>query len=70
MGERGRPSRGRLLSMRQTNFKQETFQKIKKCVSQGNGFISPMQKSMTSAFTIGLMESNKQRAREVTSLGV
>jgi hypothetical protein len=70
MGERGCPSRGRLLSMRQTNFKQETFQKIKNCVSQGNDFISPMQKSMTSAFTIGLMESNKQRAREATSLGV
>jgi hypothetical protein len=70
MGERGCPSRGRLLSMRQTNFKQETFQKIKNCVSQGNDFISPMQKYMTSAFTIGLMESNKQRAREATSLGV
>jgi hypothetical protein len=25
---------------------------------------------MTSAFTIGLMESNKQRDREATSLGV
>jgi hypothetical protein len=70
MGERGRPSRERLLSMRQTNFKQETFQKIKNCVSQGNDFMSPMQKGMTSAFTIGLMESNKQRAREATSLGV
>jgi hypothetical protein len=56
--------------MRQINFKQETFQKIKNCVSQGNDFIPPMQKSMTSAFTIGLMESNKQRAREATSLGV
>jgi hypothetical protein len=43
--------------MRQINFKQETFQKTKNCVSQGNDFVSPMQKSMTSAFTIGLMES-------------
>ena len=57
VGERGHPSRGRLLSMRQTNFKQETFQKIKNCVSQGNDFISPMQKGMTSAFTIELMDS-------------
>jgi hypothetical protein len=56
--------------MRPTNFNQETFQKIKNCVSQGNDFISPKKKSMTSAFTIGLMESNKQRAREATSLGV
>jgi hypothetical protein len=43
--------------MRQINFKQENFQKVKDYVSQGNDFISPMQKSMTSAFTIGLMES-------------
>jgi hypothetical protein len=43
--------------MRQINFKQETFQKTKNCVSQDNDLISPMQKSMTSAFTIGLMES-------------
>jgi hypothetical protein len=43
--------------MRQNKFKQETFQKPKNCVSQGSDFISPMQKSMTSAFTIGLMES-------------
>ena len=70
MGERGFPSRGRLLSMSPTNFKQETFQKIKKCVSQGNDFIYPIQKSMASAFTIGLMESNKERDREDTSLGV
>jgi hypothetical protein len=68
VGERGRLSKGRLISMGQTNFKQETFQKIKNCVSQGNNFISPMQKSMTSAFTIGLMESNKQRAREALLL--
>jgi hypothetical protein len=46
--------------MRQINFKQETFQRIKNHNSQRNDFISPMQKSMTSAFTIGLMESNKQ----------
>jgi hypothetical protein len=70
VGERGRSSRGRLLSIRQTNSMQETFQKIKFYVSQGNDFISPMQKYMTSAFTIGLMESNKERAREATSLGV
>jgi hypothetical protein len=70
MGERGFPSRGRLLTMRKTNFKQENFQKIKNCSSQGNDFIYPMQKSMTSSFTIGLMESNKQRDRENTSLGV
>jgi hypothetical protein len=56
--------------MRPTNFKQETSQKIKNCVSQENDFISSMQKSMTSAFTIGLMESNKQRDIEATSLGV
>jgi hypothetical protein len=46
--------------MWQTNSKQEIFQKTKKHVSQGNDFISPMQKKkMTNAFTIGLMESNK-----------
>jgi hypothetical protein len=56
--------------MRETNFKQETFQKTKNYVFQGNDFISPMQKSMTTSFTIGLVESNKQRVREVTSLGV
>jgi hypothetical protein len=56
--------------MRQINFKQETFQKTKICVSQDNDFISPTQKGMTSAFTIGLTESNKQRAREATSLGM
>jgi hypothetical protein len=70
VGERGHPSEEKLLSMRQINFKQENFQKIKNYISQGNAFISPMQKSMTSAFTIGLMESNKQRDREATSLGV
>ena len=43
-GERGRPIQGRLLSMRQTKSKQENFQKIKICISQGNDFISPMQK--------------------------
>jgi hypothetical protein len=55
--------------MRQINFKQETFQKIKNCVSQGNDFISPMQKSMTSAFTIGLMESNKQELEKLLLWG-
>jgi hypothetical protein len=65
--ERGLPSRGRLLSIRQTNFKQETFQKIKIYVSQGNDFISPIQKYMTLTFTIGLMDSNEVRAREATS---
>jgi hypothetical protein len=44
MGERGHPSGGRLLSMRQINFKEENFQKVKNYVSQGNDFISPMQK--------------------------
>jgi hypothetical protein len=70
MGERGYPSRGILLSMRQINFKEETFQKIKNCVFQGNDVICLMQTNMTSAFNIGLMESNKQRDREATSLGV
>jgi hypothetical protein len=44
LGERGRPSGGRFLSMRQINFKQEKFQKVKNYVSQANDFISPMQK--------------------------
>jgi hypothetical protein len=44
VGERGCPIRGRLLSMRKNNFKKETFQKIKICVSQGNDLISPMKK--------------------------
>jgi hypothetical protein len=70
VGERGCPSKGRLLSMRQTEFKQETFQKIKICVSQGNDFISPMKKNMTSDFTIGLLDSNEETSRETTSLGV
>jgi hypothetical protein len=54
--------------MRQINFKQETFQKTKKCVSQGNDFISPMQKSMISAFTIGYW--SEKDLREATSFGV
>jgi hypothetical protein len=44
VGERGCPSRGILLSMRQTNSKQEISQKIKIYVSQGNDFISPKKK--------------------------
>ena len=56
MGERGCPSRGRVLS-RQTNFKQENFQKTENCVSQGKDFIYPMKKCKISAFNIGLMES-------------
>jgi hypothetical protein len=44
LGERGRPSGGRLLSVRKNNLKQENFQKIKNHVSQGNDFISPMKK--------------------------
>jgi hypothetical protein len=56
--------------MRKINFKKETFQQTKNCVSQGNDFISPKKKSMTSAFTIGLMQSNKKNLREATPLGV
>jgi hypothetical protein len=55
--------------VRQINFKQEKFQKTKNCVSQGNYFISPMKKSMTSDFTIGLMESNKQELEKLTPWG-
>jgi hypothetical protein len=69
VGERGCPSGGILLSMRKINFEQETFQKTKNCVSQGNDFISPMQKSMTSSFTIGLMESNKQELDKLPPWG-
>ena len=55
--------------MRQINFKQENFQKIKKYVSQGNDFIYPMKKRMTSSFTIGLMESNKQELEKLPPWG-
>jgi hypothetical protein len=44
LGERGCPNRGRLLSMRKTNSKQDIFEKIKIHVSQGNDFISLMKK--------------------------
>jgi hypothetical protein len=60
---------GILLSMRKTNFKHETFQKIELHVSQGNDFISQMQKNMTSSFTIGLMESNKINIYRIYLLG-
>jgi hypothetical protein len=44
LGERGCPSGGRLFSMRQINFNQENFEKVKYYASQGNDFISPMPK--------------------------
>jgi hypothetical protein len=36
---------------------------------QGNDFISPMQKGMTNAFTIGLMESNKKELEKLPPWG-
>jgi hypothetical protein len=51
---------------------QSTLQEVKMTenhVSKGDDFISPMKKNMTSAFTIGLMESNKQELEKLPPWG-